>query len=72
MKIVQTLIVPNHYASALVNGDLSGYESDDLEHINRIIDEIGTNTIEIGEELGFMYCSEIGLYADCIEVNVWA
>lgn len=30
MKI-ETYDLPEHWASALINGDLSGYESDDLE-----------------------------------------
>ena len=30
---LETYTLPSHWASALINGDLTGYESDDLEAI---------------------------------------
>ena len=32
--------LPTHWASALINGDLSGYDSDDLEAIRRFADDM--------------------------------
>jgi hypothetical protein len=37
---VTTMILPTHWASAFVNGDLTGYESDDLEAIRMFTDDM--------------------------------
>jgi len=39
MKITQ-LLLPLHWASALINGDLTGYDADDLEAIRRFTNDM--------------------------------
>lgn len=72
-------IVPQYYASALINGDFSGLESDDEQKLNSFIDNVqrkfGNANFMLGDEddmdLGFMSRSDVdNLGADMMRVYV--
>lgn len=72
LEIVDTIIIPKSWSTAIYYGDLSGFEdTEELEVVKQVISDIGPKTVDFGEDMGFMYCGLIGLYVDCIEVNVF-
>ena len=64
--------LPNWSLSALINGDFSGLESEDINKINsftdRVVKEFGTSffSVNIVGDKGFMHRNDIdNLGADC-------
>lgn len=54
-----TLALPTHWACALVNGDESGFEDDDVKAMDAFLDDMIATyghcwCIDVGEDLGFM------------------
>lgn len=54
-----TLILPTHWASALVNGDESGLDEDEVKSMDAFLDDMLATygqcwCIDVGEDLGFM------------------
>lgn len=59
--------LPTHWASALINGDLSGYESDDLEAIREftgdMVHQYGScHCIDVGEDVNFIRHHDASVY----------
>ena len=63
--------VPSYWACALMYGDFTGIEEDELRAIHKFIDETPRYFVTIGEELGFCWRHDAWKYwpyaGDCVE-----
>ena len=70
---IYTLNISEHLMSALINGDDSGLESDDLKALDEAIEFYGPKFHVICPsdfEASFMECDITGMYSNCIECDV--
>lgn len=63
----ETITLPAHWASALINGDLSGYDSDDLEAIRLFTRDMvkgngSCRCIDVTEHSDFMKYHDAEVY----------
>lgn len=72
LKLIDTKTIASHYACAVINGDFSGLDDNELELVTDLVNEIGANTVEIVEGSdNFAECEVCNLYADTIDINIY-
>lgn len=72
LKLIDTKTIASHYASAIINADFSGLDDNELELVTDLVNEIGSNTVEIVEDSqNFAKCEVCNLYADTIDINIY-
>lgn len=73
LEIVETITVCSVYITALIYGDLSGFENcEEYQDLIEMIEHIGTRTVELVEgSENFSRCDISGLKGDTVELNIW-
>lgn len=59
--------LPTHWATALVNGDLTGFDDDDLKHIEEFTEDMVHQygkcwCVDVGEDVNFIRHHDASVY----------
>jgi hypothetical protein len=70
-----TIMVLSHFASGYVNGDMSGYEEEDIAHVDSLATEYPFDEYvldwKFDEGTEFALCDISNVRGDCVAVEVY-
>lgn len=72
IKHYSTDTVCYYYLSAIINGDSSGLEDEEVQQLDDYLKTLPENAIfDCGDDIGFYRDAISGLMGDCVELNIF-